>query len=194
MEALLLVLLPLFVGLVYAAALYNRLVLVRHNVRQAWANIDVLLKQRHDELPKLIEVCRQYMRYEQDVLERLTRARAAVSAASSRGSAAALGVAEGTLRRELASLFGIAEAYPALRADAAFTHLQTRIAGLETAIADRREFYNDTVRINNATIDEFPAVLMARPFGFEPADSLRFSGADVADVAIEPLMRRAADG
>jgi LemA protein len=193
-EVLLFVLLPAFILCVYAVALYNRLVLVRNNVRQAWANIDVLLKQRHDELPKLIEVCGQYMRYERATLDRLTRARALVSAAMSRRSAAQLGPAEQGLRRELRQLFAVAEAFPALRADQTFAHLQTRIAGLETAIADRREFYNDTVRINNAAIEQFPAVLLARLGGFERAQLLVFGGADTADVAVGALLDRAADG
>jgi LemA protein len=193
-EVLLFVLLPAFILTVYAVALYNRLVLVRNNVRQAWANIDVLMKQRHDELPKLIEVCSQYMRYERAALERLTRARALVSVASSRRSAAQLGPAEQTLRRELRQLFAVSEAFPDLRANATFAHLQRRIADLETAIADRREFYNDTVRINNAAIEQFPAVIFARLGDFERAELLRFGGADTADVAIGPLLNRTADG
>ena len=191
MEVLLVVLLPTFIITVYAVTLYNRLVLVRNNVRQAWANIDVLLKQRHDELPKLIEVCGQYMRYEREVLERLTRARANVLATVNRRSASQLGRAEQSVRRELRALFAVAEGFPELRADATFAHLRSRIAALETAIADRREFYNETVRINNATLEQFPAVLVARLGEFERAELLFFGGADAADVAVGPLLNRA---
>src|SRR5271156_3140168 len=98
--------------IVYIAALYNELVGLRENVKVAWANIDVLLKQRHDELPKLIETCKRYMQFEQETLEKVMRARASVSQASGSGNIAAVGAAEQQLRAGVGQLFAVAESYP----------------------------------------------------------------------------------
>src|SRR6516165_1733975 len=122
----------------YLVALFNGLVRVRAAVKLAWSNIDVLLVQRHDELPKLVEVCRQYMQYEAATLERVMRARAGVDAARSAGNLSSLGPAERDLRSGLTGLYAVAENYPQLKASEPFRHLQDRISGLETAIADRR--------------------------------------------------------
>jgi LemA protein len=170
-------LLLLFVAGVYAVALYNQLVLVKHNVGKAWANIDVLLKQRNDELPKLIDACRQYAQFEANLLARLATARAAAVAAREAASARSVGLAEGSLRVDLARISAISEAYPELKAGTQFGTLQERISGLEEAIADRREFYNESVRINNATIEQFPARLLAGWFAFRRAELLTFGDA-----------------
>ena len=110
----------------YAIIVYNRLVALKHNISAAWSNIDILLKQRHDEIPKLVETCKQYMRYEQGTLERVMRARSAVAGAREKGNMGALGSAEVGLRAGLSSLFAVAEAYPELKASEKFQHLQTR--------------------------------------------------------------------
>src|ERR1700704_3345864 len=112
MVALMILLAAAVVGVIYLVGIYNSLVAVRERVKQSWANIDVLLKQRHDELPKLIETCKQYMQFEQETLEKVMRARTAVYAASSGGSVAALGPAEQQLRGDLGRLFAVAENYP----------------------------------------------------------------------------------
>src|SRR5260221_12713241 len=157
-----LVLLFLIVALTgYLIGVYNGLVRVRAAVKLAWSNIDVLLVQRHDELPKLVEVCRQYMRYEADTLDRVMRARAGVDAARSSGNPGSLGAAEPELRSGLNGLYAVAGNYPQLNATEPFRHLQERISGLETALADRREVYNDAVNTNNVRIDAFPDVLVA---------------------------------
>jgi len=169
------ILLLLFVTGVYAVALYNQLVLVKHNVVKAWANIDVLLKQRNDEVPKLIEVCRQYAQFEASLLTRLTSTRAAAVAAQQAASAYSVGRAEGALRTEIARVAATAEAYPDLKTNAQFRALQERISGLEAAIADRREFYNESVRINNVTVERFPASVVAGWFAFRPAELLKFN-------------------
>lgn len=96
----------------YTVSLYNGLVSLKHGVSKAWANIDVLLKQRHDELPKLVETCKQYMQYEQETLEKVILARSGVSKARKAGDIAALGIAEGVLQKGMGSLFAVAEAYP----------------------------------------------------------------------------------
>jgi LemA protein len=175
-----LILLVLVTG--YFVGIYNALVRVRADVKLAWSNIDVLLVQRHDELPKLVETCRQYLQYEQQTLERVMQARSAVAAARASGSVTAVGAAESGLRSGLAGLFAVAEKYPDLKANEAFKHLQQRITGLEQAIADRREIYNDTVNINNVRVAAFPDVLIATRYDFEPAHLLKFDAAQKADI------------
>src|SRR5580704_9877275 len=108
----------------YIVSIYNGLVRVGNEVKLAWSNIDVLLVQRHDELPKLVEVCRQYMQYERDTLERVMQARAGVDAARSSGNVSSVGAAERELRSGLNGLYAVAERYPDLKANEAFRHLQ----------------------------------------------------------------------
>lgn len=177
------------VFILYVIVIYNRLVSLKHNVGMSWSNIDVLLKQRHDELPKLVETCKQYMRYERDTLEAVMRARQAVADAQQRGDLAGLGSAETQMRLGLGQLFAVAEAYPELRANDNFRHLETRITGLENAIADRREFYNDSVNLNNVRIEQFPDVLIARLFAFGPFRLLEFAEPEKRDVDIAQLFR-----
>lgn len=169
----------------YMVGVYNGLVRVRNAVQLAWSNIDVLLTQRHEELPKLVEVCRQYMKYESDTLERVMRARSGVDAARSSGSIGSLGAAERELRTGLNGLFAVAENYPQLKASEPFRHLQDRISGLETAIADRREVYNEAANTNNVRIEAFPDLLLARAGNFPPAQLLHFQAAQTADVDLK---------
>ena len=169
---------------VYFIMVYNSLVSIKNNVSKAWSNIDVLLKQRHDELPKLVDTCKQYMKHEQDTLEKVIQARARVSDARESQNIAALGAAEGALRAGLGSLFALAESYPDLKANESFLQLQSRISGLENAIADRREFYNDSVNINNVRIEQFPDLIVARLFNFKAFDLLRFASEELKDVDI----------
>lgn len=171
----------------YGIAIYNGLVNLKHAVSKAWANIDVLLKQRHDELPKLVETCKQYMQYEQETLERVMQARAAVSSARERGDVGALGGAESQLRLGLGNLFAVAEAYPDLKANQTFQHLQGRISGLENSIADRREYYNESVNNNNVRIEQFPDLIVARLFNFKAAELLEFSEQEKRDVDMKTL-------
>jgi LemA protein len=174
----------LAIVVVYGVILFNSLVSVKNAVAKAWANIDVLLKQRHDELPKLVDTCRQYMQHEQSTLEKVTQARARVADARESQNIGALGAAEGALRKGLGSLFALVEAYPELKANEQFLHLQSRISGLENAIADRREFYNESVNINNVRIEQFPELLIARWFKFQPFDMLQFASEELKDVDI----------
>ncbi|MFI8480010.1 LemA family protein [Pseudomonas sp. NPDC078700] len=181
----LIVLLVLLAG--YAVTLYNALVRLKHSISKAWANIDVLLKQRHEELPKLVETCKQYMQHERTTLEQVVAARQAVSNARVQGDVNALGRAESGLRAGLGQLFALAENYPELKANESFQHLQQRISGLEKGIADRRELYNEAVNLNNVRIEQFPDVLIARAMGFKSGDLLQFSEAEKADVNIKSL-------
>jgi len=182
------VLLAIVVGLLlYVVMIYNNLVRLKHNVSRAWSNIDVLLKQRHDELPKLIETCKQYMKHEREVLENVTKARAAVAQAREAGDVGALGAAETQMRIGLGNLFAVAENYPDLKANENFSFLQTRISQLESQISDRREFYNDSVNINNIRIEQFPDNIIAGMFRFGERELLKFDEAEIKDVDVAKL-------
>ena len=143
-----------------AVSLYNGLVQVKQQVDQAWSNIDVLLKQRHDELPKLIDAVKAYMTHESGLLEKVTDLR-------TRAQASDLGAprltAEEALSQGVSQLLAVAESYPQLRASEVFMDLQKRISALEEQIAHRREFYNAAVNINNVRMEEFPDRLLT-PF------------------------------
>jgi len=175
------------VTLIYGVMVYNSLVTIKHNVSKAWANLDVLLKQRHDELPKLVEVCKQYRQFEQDTLTKVIEARSRVFAASQQQNMPALGQAETQLRLGVANLFAVAEAYPDLKTNEQFLNLEARISALENAIADRREFYNESVNINNVRIEQFPDGVVARMFDFPPRHLLEFQAAEKADVDLKQL-------
>ena len=184
---MMIVLAVLLVVAAWAVMLYNGLVQLKHNVARAWSNIDVLLKQRHDELPKLVEVCKQYKQFEQSTLQRVIEARSQVQSARETQNIGALGAAEGALRLGLGQLFAVAEAYPELKANDNFMQLQQRITSLENAIADRRELYNDAVNINNVRVEQFPDAVIARAFSFENKPLLEFSTVEKADVDLKQL-------
>ena len=171
----------------YTILLYNHLVVVKHNVNKAWANIDVLLKQRHDELPKLVEVCKQYRQFEQETLQRVIEARSRVQEARQTQNMGELGKAEGLLRQGVGQLFAVAEAYPELKTNESFMQLQQRISGLEGSIADRRELYNEAVNINNIRIEQFPDAILARLFNFKERVMLEFALEEKQDVDIKTL-------
>ena len=183
-----LILLAVVVVLVFFSIfIYNNLVTLKHSVSKSWSNIDVLLKQRHDELPKLVEVCKQYMQYEQETLEKITQARSAVMEARSGGDIKQLGQAESQLRTGLGHLFALAENYPELKANNSFQQLQGRITQLENGIADRREVYNEAVNINNVRIEQFPDVIIARILNFKDFSLLEFTEEEKSDVNIQSL-------
>jgi len=115
------------------------------------------------------------------------QARSAVSTARQQGDMGALGAAEGQLRLGLGNLFAVAEAYPDLKANETFLHLQSRITGLENSIADRRELYNDFVNSNNVRIEQFPDVIIANMFNFKAAELLEFSEQEKQDVDMKSL-------
>jgi LemA protein len=168
--------------IVYAITIYNGLVQLKHNIERNWSNIDVLLKQRFDELPKLLKVCEGYMQHEQRTLEAVVKARALVSQA---GDAAEQRRAQNALTDTLRSLFMVVERYPELKADQAFRQLSARISELEDQIADRREFYNESVNLFNVRIEQFPDLLVARPFGFAARQLWQIEPGHRADVKIE---------
>lgn len=157
----------LFVALglvLYFITVYNSLVAVRNEVDRAWANIDVLLKQRFDELPKLVDTCKGYMKYEAETLQKIVEARTAwMNAKTVDQKLEANQLSAGALK----SLFAVAEKYPDLKANASFMQLQGRISTLETQIADRRELYNDAVNTHNIRIAQLPDVFVARILGYQ---------------------------
>jgi LemA protein len=168
-------------AVVYAVGIYNGLVSLKHAVDQAWANIDVLLKQRHDELPKLLETVKGYMTHEREVLERVTAARTAFQRAQ---TVEEKGAADGAMRGALSQLFAVAEGYPQLKADGAFRQLQERISTLEEGIADRREFMNHSVNALNVRIEQLPDVFFARLIGIGPRTLFQAAEEEKQDVAI----------
>ena len=144
--------------LAYTVILYNELVRLRNDNDRAWANIDVLLKQRHDEVPNLVACVKGYMDHERQTLEAVTQARAASMSA---GSVTQKAQADLFLTGALRSLFAVAERYPDLKANQNFLALQNRISELEERIADRREFFNDDVNTYNTRIGQIPEVFLA---------------------------------
>ncbi len=165
----------------YAAGIYNGLIAVKNNIDKAWANIDVLLKQRHDELPKLIEVCKGYMDHEKGVFDRVMQARQALMSAQ---GPAQKGQKEGELQGSLRQLFALAENYPNLKAQDSFKQLQDRVSVLESQIADRREFYNDSVNTYNIRIQSVPDMLIAKPMGLTAREMYQVAATDREDVKI----------
>ncbi len=170
--------------LLYLVMTYNSLIAIRNHVEKAWANIDVLLKQRNEELPKLIDTCKAYMAHESQTLEKVMQARMGVDRALNAHEVAGLAKAESSLAASLGGLYAVAENYPDLKANQTFLNLQQRITGLENQIADRREFYNDSVNINNVRIAQFPDLIVARLFNFSPQDLLRFVPEELKDVDV----------
>jgi LemA protein len=166
----------------YFVAVYNGLIVLSRNIDKAWANIDVLLKQRHDEIPKLIKVCEGYMKYERETLQKITEARTACINAKSVGE---LSQAEGDLARSLKTLFAVAENYPDLKANQNFTQLQQRVSYLESQIADRRELYNDSVNNYNIRINQIPDMFVARMLSMQSKELFKAAEEDRKDVDIK---------
>ncbi len=149
--------------LLWGIGTYNRLVRLRNQVDQAWANIDVLLKRRFDLIPNLVETVKGYMKHERETLEAVTRARAQLGAAR---SPEARMQAEGQLSQALFNLFAVAERYPDLKANQNFMQLQKELTETENMIASQRSTYNTAVRVYNTAIQVFPASVIAGMFGF----------------------------
>lgn len=175
--------------IIYSVMIYNNFITLKNNVFKNWSNIDVLLKQRYSELPKLIDTCKEYMQYEKGTFEKIVSARQAALSATEGHDLIALGQAESSLKSGLSRLFALAENYPALKTNESFQKLQTRISDLENSIADRREFYNDSVNLNNIRIQQFPDVLIATIFNFKTFDLLKFNRAETEDIGVEDLFK-----
>jgi LemA protein len=166
----------------YLITIYNSLVRLKNDIDKAWANIDVLLKQRHDELPKLIETCKGYMQYEQKTFQLITEARTAFMKA---GSVSEKAQADNMISGALKSLFAVSENYPELKANNNFMQLQKRISELEEKIADRREFFNDDVNTYNIRIQQIPDVFIAGMMRLERRDLFKVTDEDRRDVDVK---------
>ena len=143
--------------------IYNQLVAMRQRVGQAFADVDVQLKQRHDLIPNLVETVKGYAAHERGTLEEVVKARNAAIAAQGPAQQAA---AENMLSGALRQLFALSEAYPDLKANQNFQQLQSELADIENKIAAARRFFNNAVQEYNTGIQQFPAVLLAGPTGF----------------------------
>ncbi len=163
MSTSLIVLIVLVAAAFYAVFVYNGLVALRQRVNQAFADIDVQLKQRHDLIPNLVETVKGYASHERDTLEAVVQARNSAIAAHSPEQIAA---AENALTGALRQLFALAEAYPDLKANANFQQLQAELSDIENKIAAARRFFNNAVQEYNTSIEQFPASLFAGPLGF----------------------------
>jgi len=166
----------------YFVYVFNELIRLRRNIDKAWANIDVILKQRHDELPKLIETCKGYMKYEKSVLEELTNLRSRWMTASTQAEKAKI---SDMISSGIKSLFAVAENYPQLKANENFLQLQARITGLENELADRREFYNESVNNYNIRIQSIPDMFIAKMLGYRPLELFKAMEEERKDVEVK---------
>jgi LemA protein len=153
--------------ILFFVAGYNGLVALRNRARNAWSQVDVQLKRRHDLIPNLVETVKGYMQHEREVLENVTRARQQAISAS---SVAETANAENMLTQTLRSLFAVAESYPDLKANQNMLALQEELASTENKIAFARQFYNDQVMAFNTRIEQFPWSLLADMYGFKPME------------------------
>jgi LemA protein len=158
------------VAAVLLIGIYNRLVSLRQNYKQAFADIDVQLRQRHDLIPNLVETVKGYAAHEKGTLEAVIQARNAAVGAERSGDPKAMGAAEGLLGAALGRLIALAEAYPDLKANENFKQLQSELSDIENKLAAARRFFNSAVAEYNTGREQFPAVLVAGALGFQPAD------------------------
>ena len=165
----------------YGVGVYNQLVFLARECDRSFANVDVLLKQRHDEIPNLVEICRGYADFESALLERVTALRSRY--ASARDDADKVAV-ENEFNRTVARVAARVEAYPDLKASEHFQKLSSRLTELETSIADRREVYNSSATSHNEYTQQFPPLLIARPFGYRDRALLEVTDAERQPVAL----------
>ncbi len=166
----------------FLIASYNRLVTLRQRVREAWSDIDVQLKRRHDLVPNLVETVKGYATHEQTVFENVTKARAEAVSVGASASPQQRAQAEGMLTGALRSLFAVAENYPQLQAIQEFKELSENLTATEDKIAFARRFYNGNVRDYNTALQTFPTNLFAGTFGFKAEEY--FELADEGDRAV----------
>jgi LemA protein len=173
--------LVVFAVISYFVSIYNQLVTLKNDIDRSFSDIDVMLKQRHDELPKLIETCKGYMQYEQKTLLAVTEARTAYLRATTPAEKAQ---ADNMVSGALKTLFAVAEKYPDLKANTNFMQLQSRITDLETKIAARRSAYNEDVNLFNIRIAQIPANIVAGFMHLQPHALFQVAEADREDVKV----------
>lgn len=155
--------------------LYNRLIMLKFNVEKAYGNIDVILKQRADEIPNLVNVAKQFMNYENDILTKLTELRVFYDETKDLEEKTQI---SNQMSNALSSFFAVSENYPNLLSNNNFLELQKRISELENKISDRREFFNDSVNLYNIGIHEFPNFILAKIIGYKNKSILEISDSD----------------
>ncbi|MGB7729964.1 MAG: LemA family protein [Candidatus Acidiferrum sp.] len=168
-------------ALLYLGLIYNGLVAMRNDIDKSWANIDVLLKQRHDEVPRLVDVCKGYMQYERETLQTLIEARTRYGSASTLDQKVQ---ASESVSTSVGKVLAVAENYPTLQANTSFLEIQKRVSELESQIADRREFYNDSITVFNTRLQQMPDALVARMFGMQPRSMFMVSPAEKAPLRL----------
>lgn len=165
----------------WVVGIYNNLVNLRNQVKNAWRQIDVQLKRRHDLIPNLVEVVKDYMSYEQDTLEKVIQARSGAVNAHNPEEAIA---AEGILSGALGKLFALMENYPDLKANENVSRLMEELSGTENKIAFSRQFYNDSVMAMNNGVETFPSNIIANLFAFKPATYFEVAEAETATPSV----------
>lgn len=167
----------------YVIAIYNKFVRLKVNVNEAWSDIEVQMKRRYNLVPNLVSTVKGYAKHERGTFEAVTKARTAAMKAGNNPAKA--GAAQGMLTNALKTLFAVAEAYPALKADKGFQKLQAELSELEDHIQKARRFYNGNVRIINTMVAQFPSNLVANAFNFIAAEFFELDAAE-AEAAAKP--------
>ena len=168
--------------LYYLLSIYNGLITLKNSIRKNWSNIDVLLKQRTDLIPNLIETVKSYMKYEKGAIKQVTDSRVAMMGAASLTDKAR---AHDDLSDALKTLFALSENYPQLKANDTFLKLQEELASMENQIADRRELYNDSVNIYNTRIETIPDALFAKLLGYKKEEYFKASEEEKKEVEVK---------
>lgn len=169
----------LFLMMMFVVGIYNGLVRLRNQVKNAWSQIDVQLKRRHDLIPNLVETAKGYMTHERETLENITKARNLATNASGVGNQAK---AEGQLGQALSSFFLVVENYPDLKANENFLALQEELTSTENKIGFARQFYNDQVMQFNNKTEMFPSNIIAGMFNFKAAEFFEIEDAAEREV------------
>ncbi|MFT8245977.1 LemA family protein [Roseomonas sp. BN140053] len=172
--------------LLWLVTVYNRMVALQQATSQAWSDVSVQLKQRHDLVPNLVETVKGYATHERGTLEAVVRAR---NAALTAQGPAAQAAAEGQLQGALRGLLALTESYPDLKANTNFLQLQAELADIENKIAAARRFFNNSVAEYNAATLQFPAVLLARNLGFSSRNFFELPEGEMAAVQAAPQVR-----
>ena len=176
------IVLVLLVLIFYFFTIYNGLITVKNNIKKSWANIDVLLMQRSDEIPKLLTTVKGYVKHEKNMINKVLESREHYLGANTVGEKA---IADGEMAGALKSLFALSENYPELRSNENFIQFQNRISSLEDDIADRREFYNDSVNNYNIRIQSMPDVFIANSMGLKEEEMFEVPASKKQDVEID---------
>ena len=147
--------------LIWFISTWNRLVRLEENVNKSWSDIDVLLKQRYDMIPNLVNIVKGYAKHEREIFEQFALARQTAAGALASGAVRGVGAAEGTLAGLMPRINMVAEQYPDLKADSSFVNIQNQLVSIENQVSDRREFYNSSATNWNAAIQMIPTSIVA---------------------------------